>query len=171
LWGESLAHKTLGGAEDHQRPSGGLCERGVVKTGQVSQGKIVGIWAAAALPTAFLGWIIHPLVSPCYETEPLGSAVTRVVLLALGLMWEFVLVLIIVRQEERSLGWETLKRRLRLQAPTDPATGERRGRLWLWLVPALRGGRGVGGDLRRIAKGGRCLICLDAVPMSFSSAN
>jgi membrane protease YdiL (CAAX protease family) len=109
------------------------------KIGQYSLVKTVAIWAAAALPMAFLGWIAFPLVSPSYETDPLGSAVTRVVLLTLGLMWEFVLCLIIVRQEEGSLGWETLKRRLLLQAPSDPATGERRGRLWLWLVPALLG--------------------------------
>lgn len=109
------------------------------KTGQYSLVKIIAIWAAAALPMAFLGWVVFPLVSPNYVTDPLGSAVTRVVLLTIGLMWEFVLCLIIVRQEEGSLAWGTLKSRLWLQAPRDPKTGEKRGRLWLWILPALVG--------------------------------
>ena len=46
----------------------------------------------------------------------------------------FVLSLIIVRQEEGDLRWGTIKRRLRLNAPRDPKTGETRGRLWLWAL-------------------------------------
>jgi membrane protease YdiL (CAAX protease family) len=114
-------------------------ETTVDKTGQYSLVKIVAIWAAAALPMAVLGWIIFPLVSPSYETDPLGSGVTRVVLLTLGLMWEFVLCLIILRREEGSLGWGTIKRRLWLQAPRDPKSGHIRKRLWLWAIPALLG--------------------------------
>lgn len=121
-------------------------ERGVVhsesaldKSGQYSLVKIIAIWAAAALPMVILSWIVFPLVSPNTVTDPLGSAVTRVVLLTLGLMWEFVLCLIIVRREEGDLGWGTIKRRLWLQAPRDPKTGQARGRLWLWVIPALLG--------------------------------
>jgi membrane protease YdiL (CAAX protease family) len=45
--------------------------------------------------------------------------------------------MIIVRQEEGDLRWATVKRRLRLNAPRDPSTGETRGRLWLWVIPFL----------------------------------
>jgi membrane protease YdiL (CAAX protease family) len=106
---------------------------------QYSLAKILGIWAAATLPMAILSWIVFPLMAPNFESDPLGSGVTRVVLLTLGLIWLFVLSMIIVRQEEDDLGWATVKRRLRLDTPRDPKTGEQRRRLWLWVVPALIG--------------------------------
>jgi hypothetical protein len=106
---------------------------------QYSLAKILGIWAAATLPMAILSWIVFPLMAPDFESDPLGSGVTRVVLLTLGLVWLFVLSMIIVRQEEGDLGWATVKRRLRLDTPRDPKTGEQRCRLWLWVVPALIG--------------------------------
>jgi membrane protease YdiL (CAAX protease family) len=106
---------------------------------QYSLIKILGIWAAAALPMAILGWVVYPLLAPDFESDPLGSGVTRVILLTLGLIWQFVLSMLVVRQEEGDLRWATVKRRLRLDVPRDPKTGERRPRLWLWVVPALLG--------------------------------
>jgi uncharacterized protein len=53
------------------------------------------------------------------------------------LVWLFVLSMIIVRREEGDLRWATVKRRLRLNAPREPATGEPRASLWLWVVPFL----------------------------------
>src|SRR3712207_8141439 len=41
------------------------------------------------------------------------------------------------RREEGDLRWATLKRRLRLNAPQEPATGRPRARLWLWVIPFL----------------------------------
>jgi membrane protease YdiL (CAAX protease family) len=98
---------------------------------------ILGIWALAAIPMAILSWIIFPAVSPEISSDPLGAGVTRIVLLTIGLIWQFVLSLIIVRQEEGDLSWATIKRRLRLNAPRDPSTGETRSRLWLWVIPFL----------------------------------
>ncbi len=108
-------------------------------TGQYGLSKIAGIWAAAALPMAILSWVVYPLVSPDFETDPLRSGVTKMLLIDLGLIWLFVLSMIIVRHEEGDLSWATLKRRLRLDAPRDPGTGESRPRLWLWVIPALIG--------------------------------
>ena len=105
--------------------------------GQYSLGKILGIWALAAVPMGILSWIIFPAVSPDYRSDPLGAGVTRFVLLTLGLIWLFVLSLIIVRQEEGDLRWATIKRRLWLNTPRDPKTGETRRRLWLWVIPFL----------------------------------
>jgi membrane protease YdiL (CAAX protease family) len=59
------------------------------------------------------------------------------VLLTVGLIWLFVLSMIIVRKEEGDLRWGTVKRRLRLNAPRDPTTGENRRRLWLWVIPFI----------------------------------
>src|ERR687895_2520607 len=104
---------------------------------QYSLARILGIWALAAAPMGILSWIVFPLLAPDFEADPLGSGVTRVALLTLGLIWLFVLSMIIVRQEEGDLRWATVKRRLRLNAPREPATGEPRARLFLWVVPFL----------------------------------
>src|SRR5215204_4156150 len=105
---------------------------------QYSLAKILGIWALAVAPMGILGWVVPPLVAPDFESDPLGSGVTRIVLLTLGLVWLFVLLsMIIVRREEGDLRWATLKQRLRLNVPREPATGEPRARLWLWVVPFL----------------------------------
>jgi membrane protease YdiL (CAAX protease family) len=84
-----------------------------------------------------LSWIVFPALSPDSSSDPLGFGVTRFVLLTIGLIWLFVLSMIIVRQEEGDLRWATVKRRLRLNTPRDPATGQTRRRLWLWVIPFL----------------------------------
>ena len=101
---------------------------------QYSIGKILLIWALAALPMGILSWVVFPAVSPDFQSDPLGAGVTRLSLLAVGLVWLFVLSMIIVRREEGDLRWATIKRRLQLGAPRDPKTGETRGRLWLWVI-------------------------------------
>jgi len=106
---------------------------------QYSLAKILCIWALAAAPMGILSWIVFPLVAPDFESDPFAFAVTLVVLLALGLVWLFALSMIIVRREEGDLRWVTVKRRLRLNIPRDPATGQPRARLWLWVVPFLVG--------------------------------
>jgi membrane protease YdiL (CAAX protease family) len=55
------------------------------------------------------------------------------------MIWLFVLSMIIVWREEGDLRWETIKRRLRLNAPQDPKTGKTRRRLWLWIIPFIIG--------------------------------
>jgi membrane protease YdiL (CAAX protease family) len=106
---------------------------------QYSLAKILGIWALAAAPMSVLSWIVFPLLAPDSESDPLGAGVTRLVLIALGLVWLFVLSMIIVRREEGDLRWVTVKRRLRLNAPREPATGAPRARLLLWVLPFLVG--------------------------------
>jgi membrane protease YdiL (CAAX protease family) len=106
-------------------------------TGQYSLTRILGIWALAAVPMGILGWIVFPAVAPDPVSDPLRFGVMRIALLTVGLIWLFVLSLIIVRQEEGDLRWPTVMRRLRLNAPRDPATGTSRRKVWLWVIPFL----------------------------------
>jgi CAAX protease family protein len=99
--------------------------------------QILGIWALAALPMGILSWVVFPAVSPDFRVDPLGAGVTRLVLLTIGLIWLFILSMIIVGKEEGDLRWATIKRRLRLNTPRDPKTGETRRRLWLWVIPVM----------------------------------
>ena len=100
---------------------------------QYSLAKILGIWALAAIPMGILSLVVFPPVSP----DALAAGVTRILVLTVGLIWLFVPSMIIVRQEEGDLRWASVKRRLRLNAPRDPKTGETRHTLWLWLIPFL----------------------------------
>ena len=99
--------------------------------------QIIGIWAFAAIPMGILSWVVIPAVSPDINSDPIGAGGIRYGLLTIGLIWQFVLSMIIVRKEEGDLRWATIKRRLRLNAPQDPRTGKTRRRLWLWVIPFL----------------------------------
>lgn len=107
------------------------------RSNQYSLAHILGIWTLAAVPMGLLSWVVFPALSPDSRSDPLGAGVTRIVLLTLGLIWLFVLSMIIVRQEEGNLHWATVKHRLRLNPPHDPKTGETRPRLWLWVIPLI----------------------------------
>ena len=110
----------------------------VVRTkDQYSLAKILGIWATAVLPMAILSWVVFPLMATDFESDPLGSSITRLVLLTLGLIWLFVLSMIIVYREEGDLRWGTIRQRLWLNTPRDPKTGQPRRKLWLWLIPFI----------------------------------
>ncbi len=108
-------------------------------TDQYSLRKILSIWAAAALPMAFLGWVLPALVGPLDlgVGDANNVAFTRALFLTLGLIWQFVLSMAIIRHEEGDLRWSTIRRRCWLNKPRDPKTGQGRGKLWLWLVPVV----------------------------------
>jgi uncharacterized protein len=134
--------KTMYGSTNSEGGSMKIRAKGRIDSEQYSLAKILGIWALAAAPMGILGWmgwIVSPLLASNFGLDPVGVFVTRLVLLTLGLIWLFVLSMIIVRREEGDLRWATIKRRLRLNTPREPATGAPRARLWLWVVPFLVG--------------------------------
>ncbi|MFC2037780.1 CPBP family intramembrane glutamic endopeptidase [Chloroflexota bacterium] len=109
----------------------------VEPNGQYSLAKILGLWAAVAIPLGIMGLIVFPMVAPDWGVDPMGVGFARMATITVALMWEFVLALIIVYREEGDLRWATLRRRLWLRTPQDPKTGEPRPKLWLWLIPLL----------------------------------
>ena len=60
-----------------------------------------------------------------------------VVRVVAGLIWQFALVLIVVRREQGSLRWPVLKKALWLNAPISPRTGKRSNRLWWMIIPLM----------------------------------
>lgn len=109
---------------------------------QYSLRQILLIWAAAVLPMAALAWVVTPAVGDRLDLgvgEENREAFTRAGFLTLGLIWQFVLVMIIVKREEGDLSWATIRRRCGLNTPRDPRTGTARPRLWWWLVPLVLG--------------------------------
>ena len=103
---------------------------------QYSRRRILGTWAAAALPMAALAWVGAPLLATTFEGP---SAWPRAILLCLtaGMVWQFIFVLLAVHREQGSLRWSVLKAALWLRPPRSPRTGRRGGRLWWLLVPLV----------------------------------
>ena len=101
---------------------------------QLSLGGIIAVWAAAALPMGLLAWVGAPLLAN--QLSGPGSLARALILtLTAGLVWQFVLVLILVRREQGTLRPSVLRDALWLRAPRSPRTGRRGGRVWLIVLP------------------------------------
>ncbi len=109
-----------------------------VEIPQYSLLKILAVWAAAAVPMAALAWLVAPALEDSFggeENVPLVKAL--LICLTAGLIWQFVLVVILVRREQGTLAWPVVREALWLRAPRSPKTGRRGGRLWLILIPLI----------------------------------
>ena len=105
---------------------------------QWSLPRVLGTWAAAALPMAALSWGVAPwLVGAGVVEGPTAWFRAIILCLTAGVIWQFALVLIVVRREQGSLSWPVLQDALWLKAPRSPRTGRRGGRLWWLLVPLI----------------------------------
>ncbi|NOJ61745.1 CPBP family intramembrane metalloprotease [Arthrobacter sp. 260] len=82
---------------------------------------------------AVLAWVVAPLLASSADS-PLALAQFLVMLLTVGMVWQFVLVLLLVYREQRTLRWSVVRDVLWLRAPRNPKTGRRGGRMWL-VVP------------------------------------
>ncbi|WP_405068975.1 CPBP family intramembrane metalloprotease [Kribbella sp. NBC_01510] len=99
-----------------------------------SRGTVLKVWAAAALPMGVLAWVVAPALAHAFS-GPMALPQALIVCLAAGLIWQFVLVLIVVRREQGTLRWPVVKAALWLNAPISPRTGKRSNRLWWMVVP------------------------------------
>ncbi len=103
---------------------------------QYSKRAILAVWAAAALPMGALAWIVSPMLA-----HSLGGAhaLTRalIICLTLGLVWQFVLVAVLVRREQGTLRWGTVRDALWLSSPRSPKRGRTGGRVWLVVIPMI----------------------------------
>jgi membrane protease YdiL (CAAX protease family) len=109
---------------------------GEVVIPQLRRRGVLAVWAAAAVPMGVLAWVVAPLVAD-HLTGPAPLARALIVALAVGLVWQFVLVVVLVRREQGTLRWSVVRAALWLRAPRNPRTGRRGGLLWLVLVPAV----------------------------------
>jgi len=83
---------------------------------------------------SILGWLVAPWWSHHFHSrDPFIDAL--LICFDVGLIWQIVLVLIMVRREQGSLAWSKVKDALWLHAPRDPRSGKVGGRIWLWAVP------------------------------------
>jgi uncharacterized protein len=99
---------------------------------------ILAVWAAAALPMAALAWLVAPVLEDRFAGDgdvPMAKAL--ITSLTIGLVWQFVLVAILVRREQGTLRWSTVRDALWLRSPRSPRSGRIGGRVWLILIPLI----------------------------------
>jgi membrane protease YdiL (CAAX protease family) len=99
---------------------------------------IFAVWAAAALPMAVLAWLVAPVLADRFAGEghvPMAKAL--IVSLAIGMVWQFVLVATLVGREQRTLRWSTVREALWLRSPRSRRSGRIGGRVWLVVIPLI----------------------------------
>jgi uncharacterized protein len=109
-----------------------------VEIPQYSRSAILAIWAAAALPMAAVAWLVNPVLADRFGGDgivPMAKALY--VSLTVGLVWQFVLVAVLVRREQGTLRWSTVRDALWLRSPRSPRNGRVGGRVWLILIPLI----------------------------------
>jgi uncharacterized protein len=110
--------------------------RSEVEIPQYSRWAVLGIWAAAALPMGALSWLAAPALADRLTgaaNVPLVKAIS--LLVTAGLIWQFVLVVLLVAREQHTLRWSVVRDVLWLRSPRSPRSGLVGGRLWLLLIP------------------------------------
>jgi uncharacterized protein len=103
---------------------------------QLGLRSIIAVWAAAAVPMGLLAWVAAPLIAD-QMSGPNALMRALFITLTAGLVWQFVLVMALVRREQGSLRPSVLRDALWLRAPRAPKTGRRGGKLWLVVVPLI----------------------------------
>jgi uncharacterized protein len=103
---------------------------------QYSLAQILAVWAAAAVPIGVLAWIVAPwLRDQLGGEDPFAEAL--LICITVGLVWQFVLVLILLRRELGGLQWSRVREALWLLPPRDPKSSRVGGRVWWWVLPFI----------------------------------
>lgn len=99
---------------------------------QYSLTKILLIWAAVTIPMPILAFVISPMV---HEVGSTSWMLLAWYLLIGGMIWQFILSMILLYQEGALRSWAVFKDRVWLNAPRSPKTGRANYWLLLWLIP------------------------------------
>ena len=101
---------------------------------QYSLIKIVGLWLLASAPMGLLAWVAFPALRDRVDMQPV---LLLWVLMIGGLLWQVALSLIILYRETGTLKLGAMRQRTWRQQTRDRETGQPRGKLWFWIVPAI----------------------------------
>jgi uncharacterized protein len=104
-------------------------------TDQYTLGQILAIWFAAGAPMWILGWVAYPALSA--GLAPMDAGLLRMKLPIVGMVWQFVLSMIILYREEGNIRLGTISRRFWLNHPKSARSGETKKTLWWWLIPLI----------------------------------
>lgn len=104
------------------------------KDKQYSLLKILTIWLCSVIPMPILAFVVTPLLIPKFDIHP---GIVFWYCMIIGMMWQFVLSIVILRIDGYPINKETFKTRLRFTKPTSPKTGKRSYKLLLWFIPFI----------------------------------
>jgi len=104
------------------------------ESAQYSLIAILGIWASVTAPMGLLAFVVAPAL---IAQSTMNPGLIYWILMVVGMMWQFVVSLIVLRLELKTLQWSVLKTRLWINRPLHPKTKQPRQVLWLWIIPAL----------------------------------
>jgi membrane protease YdiL (CAAX protease family) len=82
-----------------------------------------------------VGWVAYPALSA--GLPPMDAGLLRLKLFIVGLVWQFVLSMIILYREEGNVRLGTISRRFWLNHPKSARSGETKKALWWWLIPLI----------------------------------
>jgi hypothetical protein len=105
------------------------------KHDQYTLWQILGIWLAGGAPLWIFGWLVHPALSR--ELPAVDSGLLWMKLMIIGLVWQFVLSMLILYREEGNIRISTIRRRFWLNNPISPRTGQKDNRLWWLIIPLI----------------------------------
>jgi membrane protease YdiL (CAAX protease family) len=105
------------------------------QTGQYTFWQIIAIWLAGGAPMWILGWLIYPVLRQGLPVADAG--LLRIKLMTTGLIWQFVLSMLILHKEEGDIRIETISRRFWLNNLISSKTGEKNNRLWWLILPLI----------------------------------
>ncbi len=106
-----------------------------IRKNQYTLWQILGIWFMAAAPMGILGWLAYPALSA--GLAPLDAGMMRMKLMLVGLVWQFILSMIILYREEGNIRIGTISRRFWLNHPKSLRSGKTNKALWWWLIPLI----------------------------------
>ena len=96
--------------------------------GQYTLWQILGTWLVGSAPMWLLSWVAYPALSA--GLSPVDAGLLRMKVLGVGLVWQFVLSMIILYREAGDIRLSTIRRRFWLNHPVSPRTGETKKALW-----------------------------------------
>lgn len=106
----------------------------IIDSDQYSLIQILGLWALVAIPMGILTWVIAPALIPY---SPFHPGITFWLLIIVGLVWQFVVSMVVMYRELEVFNWKNLRERTWLVTPKDPQTNTPQFKLFWWLIPAI----------------------------------
>ena len=103
-------------------------------TKQYSLLTILVIWGSVTVPMGLLAFVAAPAL---IAQSTLKAGLVYWVLMVVGMVWQFIVSVAVLRIELGTLRWSAVKARLWLNRPLNPRTGQPQRRLWWWAIPAI----------------------------------
>ncbi len=95
---------------------------------------ILGIWAIVTVPMGLLAFVAAPAL---IAQTTLAAGLVFWMLMVVGMVWQFIVSVAVLRIELGTLKWAAVKERIWLNRPLNPKTGLPQRRLWWWAIPAI----------------------------------